>query len=70
MKVRMKVAISGTRDDAAWPPIGGEITVPDTEGADLCSQGFAEPVVSIKPEKAVMPEPEKRVTKRARNNAG
>lgn len=66
----MKVAISGTRDDAAWPPIGGEITVPNTEGADLCSQGFAEPVVTTESEKAVPPAAEKRVTKRARNNAG
>lgn len=53
MKIKMKVGITGTRDGVRWPAPGGEITVPDSEGADLCAQGLAEPV-------AEQPKPEKR----------
>lgn len=53
MKVRMKVNISGTRDGEPWPPIGECVVVPDTEGAELCANGYAEPVAeAAKPEKA------------------
>lgn len=48
MKVRMKVQIGGSRNDKAWPAVGEEMTVPDAEGADLCAQGFAEPVAAVK----------------------
>lgn len=44
----MLVQIAGTRDNAEWPAPGGEIVVPDSEGADLCAAGFAEPVKSAK----------------------
>ena len=70
MKVRMKVQVTGTRNGAYWPAPGGEITLPNHEGAKMCAAGSAEPVVSTEPEKAVPPVAEKRVTKRARNNAG
>ena len=70
MKVRMKIQITGSRNGTYWPAPGGEITLPDHEGAKMCAAGSAEPVVSVEPEKAVLPEPEKRVAKRARNNAG
>lgn len=53
MKIRMKIQIVGTRDGVAWPPVGGEKDVPDHEGARLCANGFAEPVVEEKSEKAV-----------------
>lgn len=53
MRVRMKVAIGGTRNDVAWPAVGEELTVPDGEGADLCAQGYADPV-------AEKPQAEKR----------
>lgn len=66
MKVKMNVQISGSRDGVEWPAIGGEITVSAAEGADLCSQGHAVPVVTTAPEKAVVPEPEKRGAKRVR----
>lgn len=70
MRVRMKAGITGTRDGSPWPPIGGEIVVPDIEGATLCSQGLAEPVAEpSKPERAVNSAPEKR-GRRGRPDAG
>ena len=63
MRVRMKVAVSGVRNGKLWPGIGGEMDVPDDEGADLCKNGFAEPIAERdRTEKAVFPEP--LVTKR------
>lgn len=41
MKVIMRAAISGTRDGATWPPVGGEIDVPDAEAADLITACLA-----------------------------
>lgn len=61
MKIRMKVAISGTRDGSDWPAVGGEIVVPDAEGADLCAAGMATPVAEPQqPEKKVAAKPETR----------
>lgn len=49
----MKTQIAGPRDGADWPSIGGELDVPDDEGAALCANGMAEPVaVEEKSEKA------------------
>lgn len=48
----MKVEISGTRDGVTWPPVGAEVTLPDAEAADMCAQGYAEPVAeAVKAEK-------------------
>ena len=45
--------ISGTRDGARWPDVGGELSVSDKEGAELCAQDFADPVATpAKPERA------------------
>ena len=44
MRVCMTVEISGTRDGVPWPPRGGEVDLPDAEGADLCAAGYATPV--------------------------
>ncbi len=52
MKVRMRVYISGTRDGRDWPRVGEVLTTTDREGAELCAQGYAEPVVA-EPEQAV-----------------
>lgn len=41
MRVTMTAAISGTRNGTAWPPIGGEIDVPDAEAADLITAFLA-----------------------------
>ena len=61
MKVRMLVDVSGTRDGETWPRRGAELTVPDAEGADLCSQGLAEVVAEpAKPQKATARKAEKR----------
>lgn len=63
MKVRMKVTISGTRDGLDWPAAGGELVVPDAEGADLCAAGYADPVAEVaQPEKR--PAPRKAAEKR------
>ena len=61
MKVRMKVAVSGTRNGQDWPAKGEEIDLPDGEAADLCAAGLAEPVAEKgEPEKAVAPEASER----------
>lgn len=67
MKIRMRVALSGLRDGQTWPARGGEIVVPDAEGAELCAQGYAEPVAApAAPERAVAPAaPETRPARRA-----
>lgn len=44
MRVKMKVSVSGSRDGRPWPPLGGELDVPDDEGAHLCAVGMATPV--------------------------
>jgi hypothetical protein len=41
MRVRMKIAISGSRNGADWPPAGGEIDLPDEEAEHLVSIGLA-----------------------------
>lgn len=67
MKVRMIVAISGERDGVQWPVPGGEIEVPDAEGAELCTQGYAEPVATPPPRHtATNPPAEKRASGRPR----
>lgn len=43
MIVRMRAAISGTRNGEDWPPIGGTVELPDDEAADLCAAGLAIP---------------------------
>jgi hypothetical protein len=66
MKIRMKIQITGLRDNVRWPAPGEVKEVPDAEGARLCANGFAEPVVEERVEKAVSSEPvEKRVAKKA-----
>lgn len=61
MRVRMKVELSGTHNNKAWPRRGELVEVGDQEGAELCAAGIAEPVVEPEPvEKAVASEPEKR----------
>src|SRR5690242_20759247 len=44
MRVRMKAEVSGARNGVAWPKRGETFDVSDSEGADLCSSGLAEPV--------------------------
>lgn len=53
----MAQKISGLRNNEPWPEVGGEIVVPDSEGASLCANGYATPV-------AEAPKPEKRAPKR------
>ena len=42
-RVVMLASISGTRDGADWPPVGGELTLPATEAADLIRGSLARP---------------------------
>lgn len=56
----MKFRIEGTRNGVRWPDAGGVVDLPDGEAADLCSQGFAEPVVEVKPERATAKKAETR----------
>lgn len=44
MKVRLKVAISGTRNGVEWPTRGGVVDLPASEAVDLINGGLAEPV--------------------------
>ena len=69
MKVRMKVQITGPRNGVDWPAPGGEIVVPDLEGAELCANGMADPVAVVAPietrssEVPTEPKPRRRVAK-------
>ncbi|MCZ7413043.1 hypothetical protein [Streptomyces sp. WMMC897] len=64
MRVRMRVAISGGRSGQPWPPVGGELDVPDAEGAKLCAAGLAQPVARKDvAETATPPESETRTPK-------
>ena len=65
----MKEQITGTRDSVRWPAPGEEIDLPDGEAMDLCSIGAAVPVVGDDTEKAVAPEPEKRRSRKAAEQA-
>lgn len=56
MKVRMKVFVSGSRNDKPWPAIGGVIDLPDSEAEHLVHVGMAEPVPE--PESEPESEPE------------
>jgi hypothetical protein len=44
MRVRMKTEVSGSRDGQPWPKRGETFEVSDSEGAELCASGMAEPV--------------------------
>jgi hypothetical protein len=44
MKVRMLQQVSGTRAGVEWPPIGGEVDLPDEEAEQLVASGLAERV--------------------------
>lgn len=67
MKVRMLRQIQGLRNGVRYPAIGGELVVDDREGANLCANGYAEPVAVVaEPEKRPAPEAaEKRPARRA-----
>mgnify|MGYP006058158817 FL=1 len=66
MKVRMKTQLTGTRNGVRWPAPGGEVTLPDNEGADLCAAGLAEPVAErAQPETATPKRAEKRTSRKA-----
>jgi hypothetical protein len=58
----MRRYVSGTRNGVDWPAPGGEVDVPDDEGANLCEMGHAEPVrTTDRYERTVLPgKPEKR----------
>jgi hypothetical protein len=43
MRVKMKVAVSGTRNGETWPPIGGVIDLPDPEAESLLWMDLAAP---------------------------
>lgn len=62
MKVKMLTTLSGTRNGLRWPEPGTVVELGDQEGADLCSQGVAEPVMA-EADMAVMPAPVKAAKK-------
>lgn len=66
MRVRMKIQLTGTRNAQRWPAPGGEVVLPDNEGADLCAAGLAEPVAErVQPETATPKRAEKRTSRKA-----
>ena len=67
MRIRMKAVLTGTRDGVPWPAPGEELTVPDEEGAQLCAQGQAVPVVEDTSERATAPVAEKRTTRKPKS---
>lgn len=46
MKVRMKTLLTGSVNGVRWPAPGETVEVDDQVGADVCSNGYAEPVAS------------------------
>lgn len=56
MKIRMTREIQGLRNGVRWPARGGELVVGDREGAELCANGYAEPIAEVaEPEKRPAP---------------
>lgn len=49
LRVRMKTHITGYRNDAEWPPVGGEIDLPDQEAADLEAAGYGDIIGEAQP---------------------
>ena len=45
MRVTMIGQISGSRDGVPWPPVGGQIDLPDTEAIALIDNRMAVPAV-------------------------
>ncbi|MGP4048778.1 hypothetical protein [Streptomyces sp. 2A115] len=73
MRVRMKVALSGTRDGAPWPPVGGTADVPQGEAEHLLTAGLAEALGAEAPAEentAAKGEPETAVPPRRRRSTG
>ncbi|MBK7450573.1 MAG: hypothetical protein IPJ47_14590 [Anaerolineales bacterium] len=61
MRVRLLLQLTGTRDGVRWPAPGGEVDLPDREGAKMCASGYAEPVAAkAAAEKATARKPETR----------
>lgn len=63
MRIKMLISVSGTRDGADWPPVGGEIDLPGDEAADLCDAGYATPV-KARAETAAAPSPPETAAKK------
>lgn len=63
MRVVMLIHISGTRDGAYWPEVGGTIDVPAAEASDMIACGYAIPSAEP-PERAIrQPSVERAVVK-------
>lgn len=59
MKVRMRAAISGTRDGEHWPAPGEVVDLPQHEAEHMVAAALAEPVAATakpEPEKATAPK--------------
>lgn len=70
MRVRMKVAMSGTRNGADWPPAGGTVNLPDSEAVHLLDAGLAEPEGEQPPvEEATAPAAETSTPQRRKPSA-
>lgn len=41
MKIRMRMQITGTRNGASWPAIGGIIDLPESEAQCMIRHGYA-----------------------------
>lgn len=69
-RVTMLARISGTRNGAEWPPVGGDIVVPAAEAADLIRNLLAKPapepveraIADAPSERAVVEQPVERAT--------
>ena len=52
MKVKMNTQLSGTRNGADWPELGGTITLPADEAEALAAAGLARIIDEPKVERA------------------
>lgn len=68
-KFIMLVSISGTRDGQDWPGVGGEIELPEVEGAKLVRAGLARSAAApVEVETTRAPKPETAARKPGRKS--
>lgn len=68
MNVIMRATITGTRNGEDWPPVGGQIELPDTEAVALLNAGLAS-AAGARVETAAVVEPAETATRNRRRKS-
>jgi hypothetical protein len=66
MRVRMLIAMSGSRDGEDWPPVGGEIDITPDEAVTYIPLGYCVSVAPVVETAAAEPVAERAVVRRGR----